>query len=102
MCDARANRWLGAALCFAAGALNVGGFLAAGQYTSYMTGQVSALAGHVAAGAFALGASAAAFLAGSAACAALLRRAQHGEFAWVMRCRPCHRARSSKPARIGM
>lgn len=35
---------LGAALAFVAGAANAGGFLAVGQYTSHMTGMVSAMA----------------------------------------------------------
>lgn len=41
---ARANMHLGAALAFIAGALNAGGFLAIGQYTSHMTGMVSSAA----------------------------------------------------------
>lgn len=41
---ARANLHLGASLAFVAGALNAGGFLAIGQYTSHMTGMVSAAA----------------------------------------------------------
>ena len=40
----RANLHLGVALTFVAGALNAGGFLAIGQYTSHMTGIVSAAA----------------------------------------------------------
>lgn len=40
----RANLHLGVALAFVAGALNAGGFLAIGQYTSHMTGVVSAAA----------------------------------------------------------
>ncbi len=40
----RANLHLGIALAFVAGALNAGGFLAIGQYTSHMTGIVSAAA----------------------------------------------------------
>ena len=38
---ARANLHLGAALACVAGALNAGGFLAVGQYTSHMTGMLS-------------------------------------------------------------
>lgn len=38
------NAQLGVILCFIAGAINAGGFLAVGQYTSHMTGVVSALA----------------------------------------------------------
>ncbi len=44
---ARANLHLGASLAFIAGALNAGGFLAIGQYTSHMTGMVSAAADHL-------------------------------------------------------
>jgi uncharacterized membrane protein YoaK (UPF0700 family) len=40
------NRRLGRSLAFVAGAANAGGFLAVGQYTSHMTGLVSALADH--------------------------------------------------------
>lgn len=40
----RNNVRLGATLCFVAGATNAGGFLAVGQYTSHMTGIVSAVA----------------------------------------------------------
>lgn len=35
---------LGAALCFVAGAINAGGFLAVGMYTSHMSGVVSSMA----------------------------------------------------------
>jgi len=38
------NRLLGGMLAFSAGAINAGGFLAVGQYTSHMTGIVSAVA----------------------------------------------------------
>lgn len=41
---ARTNLHLGLALAFVAGALNAGGFLAIGQYTSHMTGFVSSAA----------------------------------------------------------
>ena len=43
-----ANRHLGLALTFVAGAVNAGGFLAIGYYTSHMTGIVSAMADHLA------------------------------------------------------
>jgi uncharacterized membrane protein YoaK (UPF0700 family) len=46
-----ADRQLGVALAFVAGAINAGGFLAVAQYTSHMTGIVSALADHLALGA---------------------------------------------------
>ncbi len=42
--SARANLHLGVALTFIAGALNAGGFLAIGQYTSHMTGMISSAA----------------------------------------------------------
>jgi uncharacterized membrane protein YoaK (UPF0700 family) len=42
--SARANLHLGASLAFVAGALNAGGFLAIGQYTSHMTGMLSSAA----------------------------------------------------------
>lgn len=45
-----ANIHLGATLAFAAGAINAGGFLAVGQYTSHMTGIVSLMADNVALG----------------------------------------------------
>ena len=41
---AHANQHLGCALAFVAGAANAGGFLAVKQYTSHMTGVVSAMA----------------------------------------------------------
>lgn len=44
--SARANLHLGAGLAFVAGALNAGGFLAVGQYTSHMTGLLSSAADH--------------------------------------------------------
>ena len=48
-----ANRHLGFALAFVAGATNAGGFLAVQQYTSHMTGIVSAMADNLALGSFA-------------------------------------------------
>lgn len=44
----RANRHLGFALAFVAGASNAGGFLAVQQYTSHMTGIVSGMADNLA------------------------------------------------------
>ncbi|MBR0679864.1 DUF1275 domain-containing protein [Roseomonas eburnea] len=41
---------LGLTLCFVAGAINAGGFLVVGQYTSHMSGIVSAMADHLALG----------------------------------------------------
>lgn len=62
-------------LAFVAGAINAGGFLVIGQYTSHMTGIVSAIADHLVLGSFAVaGAGLAAllsFMAG-AACSAVL------------------------------
>lgn len=49
---ARANLHLGASLAFVAGALNAGGFLAIGQYTSHMTGMLSSAADFLALGNF--------------------------------------------------
>lgn len=49
-----ANRQLGLALAFVAGAINAGGFLAVQQYTSHMTGIVSAMADHLALGTYEL------------------------------------------------
>ncbi|MBC7685962.1 MAG: DUF1275 domain-containing protein [Bdellovibrionales bacterium] len=48
----KANRSLGFALAFIAGAINAGGFLAVHQYTSHMTGIVSSMADNVALGTF--------------------------------------------------
>jgi len=48
----RANRHLGVALAFVAGAINAGGFLAVNQYTSHVTGAVSSAADHLALGAW--------------------------------------------------
>ena len=85
---AQANRHLGFTLCFVAGAINAGGFLAVQQYTSHMTGIVSSMADQIALGAYDLvwdGAGGLlSFLAG-AACSAMLvnyaRRHQlHSEF----------------------
>ena len=44
----RTNLHLGMALAVVAGALNAGGFLAVGQYTSHMTGIVSSVADNLA------------------------------------------------------
>lgn len=50
-----ANRQLGLTLCFVAGAINAGGFLAVHQYTSHMTGIVSSIADNFALGTMDLG-----------------------------------------------
>jgi len=52
--SARANWQLGGALAFVAGAANAGGFLAVQQYTSHMTGIVSAMADNIVLGQFTL------------------------------------------------
>lgn len=85
----RANQQLGLVLAFVAGAINAGGFLAVHQYTSHMTGIVSAMAdnavlGHT--GAIPAGLAALAAFAGGAACSALMinfarRRQMHSQYA---------------------
>jgi uncharacterized membrane protein YoaK (UPF0700 family) len=86
---AQANRHLGIALAFVAGAANAGGFLAVKQYTSHMTGILSSAADDLVLGAIdaALDCAGAllAFLAGAACCAIMVnfarRRNLHSEFA---------------------
>ena len=80
---ADANRHLGIALCFVAGATNAGGFLAVHQYTSHMTGIVSSMADHLVLGTFkvVLGGLGAllSFLAGAACSAVMVNYARrHG------------------------
>lgn len=50
----QANRQLGVALAFVAGATNAGGFLAVHQYTSHTTGMVSSMADNLVLGAYGL------------------------------------------------
>ncbi|ALK98035.1 membrane protein [Massilia sp. WF1] len=50
----RANRHLGVALAFVAGAINAGGFLAVHRYTSHLTGAISSAADQLALGAWGL------------------------------------------------
>ena len=84
-----ANRQLGLTLAFVAGAINAGGFLAVQQYTSHMTGIVSAMADNLVLGAYELVLSGAGgllcFLLGAACCAVMVnysrRRLMHSEFA---------------------
>jgi len=81
----RANRHLGFALAFTAGAINAGGFLAVQQYTSHMTGIISAAADRLALGAAglvldALGALLS-FLAGAACTAAMVSHARRRNLA---------------------
>ncbi|MDB5825124.1 MAG: hypothetical protein JWR21_3828 [Herminiimonas sp.] len=79
---ATANLHLGVLLAFVAGALNAGGFLAIGQYTSHMTGIVSAAADNLVVGnaglAVAGGLSLFSFLAGAATTAWLVNYAKRG------------------------
>ena len=77
---AGANRQLGYALAFVAGATNAGGFLAVRQYTSHMTGIVSAMADNLVLGepGVALSGIGAvlSFLLGAATCAVLINHAR--------------------------
>jgi len=79
---ARANLHLGVTLAFVAGALNAGGFLAIGQYTSHMTGMVSAAADNLALGDVVLVLAAllsiAAFVAGAATTAMMVSYGRRG------------------------
>jgi len=85
----RANRHLGFALAFVAGATNAGGFLAVHQYTSHMTGMVSAMSDNLVLGSYELvGAGFGGLLSFvlGAACSAVMvhlarRRDMHSEFA---------------------
>ncbi|MBL8509497.1 MAG: DUF1275 domain-containing protein, partial [Chitinimonas sp.] len=84
-----ANRQLGLSLALVAGAANAGGFLAVGQYTSHMSGIVSAMADDIVLSRWTLvGAGLGAllaFLSGAATSAILInwgrRRQAHSEFA---------------------
>ena len=84
-----ANRHLGWALAFVAGAINAGGFLAVKQYTSHVTGTVSSLADNLALGHLDLVVDAIvgvlSFLAGAMCCAVMVnfarRRQLSSEFA---------------------
>ena len=75
------NRHLGWVLSFNAGAINAGGFLAVQQYTSHVTGMVSALADHLALGEMGLVVDAAAgvlfFLLGSITSTLMVNLARH-------------------------
>lgn len=78
--DRRSDLHLGCVLAFVAGAVNAGGFLAIGQYTSHMTGIVSSMAdelalGHLTLALAALGAWLA-FLSGAATTALLINWAR--------------------------
>ncbi|WP_028310538.1 YoaK family protein [Derxia gummosa] len=80
--SARANQHLGITLAFTAGALNAGGFLTIGQYTSHMTGMVSAAADNLALGQIGLVLAAllsiAAFVGGAATTALLVNWGRRG------------------------
>ena len=85
----RANRHLGFALAFVAGATNAGGFLAVQQYTSHMTGIVSEMADNIALGAYELVLTGAggllSFLTGAASSAVMVnyarRQQMHSQYA---------------------
>ena len=78
--DLRSDQHLGFALAFVAGAVNAGGFLAIGVYTSHMTGIISSMADDLALGDFALALAALgawlAFLMGAATSAILINFAR--------------------------
>ena len=65
----QSNLRLGAALAFVAGAANAGGFLAVGQYTSHMTGMVSAMADNLVLGQVSLALAALALVYATVPCA---------------------------------
>jgi len=83
--SAAANRQLGCVLAFVAGAINAGGFLAIGHYTSHMTGVLSSMADNLVLGqgALVLAALAAvtAFVAGAATTALLVNFARRRRLA---------------------
>jgi uncharacterized membrane protein YoaK (UPF0700 family) len=80
-----ADRQLGFALAFVAGAINAGGFLAVKQYTSHVTGMISSLADNLALGELALVVDAAvgvtAFLCGAMTCAVMVNFARRRSLA---------------------
>lgn len=88
----RANLQLGICLAFVAGALNAGGFLAIGQYTSHMTGIVSTAADNFVLGNIALAVSGllslVAFMLGAASTAVLVNYARRNGkadiYAWPL------------------
>lgn len=87
--DRQANRHLGYSLAFVAGAVNAGGFLAVGQYTSHMSGIVSTMADALALGEIGVVltalASVLSFMSGAATTALLInwahRRDLHSRYA---------------------
>ncbi len=84
---AQSNLHLGVTLAFVAGALNAGGFLAIGQYTSHMTGIVSAAADHLVLGDLVLALSAFfslfAFICGSASTAIMVNFARRRAIVYI-------------------
>ena len=84
---AKSNLHLGVTLAFVAGALNAGGFLAIGQYTSHMSGIVSSAADNLVLGNIALTLSALmsllAFVAGAATTALLVNYAKRSSFSYI-------------------
>lgn len=82
--SSQSDRHLGGTLAFVAGAVNAGGFLAIGGYTSHMTGIVSSMADELALGnvkvALAALAAWAAFLSGAASTALLINWARRHRF----------------------
>lgn len=81
----RANRHLGWALAFIAGATNAGAYLAVRQYTSHMTGVVSSMADHLVLGELDLAAGAlgalVSFVCGAATSAVLINFARRQQLA---------------------
>lgn len=88
----RNDLMLGAILAFVAGAMNAGGFLAIGHYTSHMTGIASAIADNLALGLFGLVGGGMALLVSftvGAACSAILinwarRHARRQQYAYPL------------------
>ncbi|PRC92716.1 YoaK family protein [Solimicrobium silvestre] len=84
---AKSNLHLGVTLAFVAGALNAGGFLAIGQYTSHMSGIVSSAADNLALGNIVLTLSALfslfAFICGSASTALLVNYAKRHSVIYI-------------------
>ncbi len=85
----KTNRILGGFLTFSAGAINAGGFLAVGQYTSHMTGIISSVADNLALSKFRLAIAGilafVSFVSGAASTSLFInwarRRRVHSEFA---------------------
>ena len=123
--SAPANRQLGRALAFVAGATNAGAFLAVHQYTSHMTGVVSSMADSLVLGDFGLAAAGLgallSFVFGAGLSAVLVnfarRRHLHSQFALpllleaallllfgLLGARACRRQRAGPggPARLGV